>query len=165
MNDAANAGFPSAQCGRPRSTCMQIAPRPARQCSRSVTSGLKDALAMECNMNMIDLVGYLAASLVFLAFFMKGIAPLRLIALGSNFCFICYAVSLHLIPIVVLHLALIPVTAGVSGNICKIKLTVARANLLQPDLNLAAKRRLTVIGYFDRKVQNGDFGLLSVSAK
>ena len=108
MNDAANAGFPSAQCGRPRSTCMQIAPRPARQCSRSVTSGLKDALAMECNMNMIDLVGYLAASLVFLAFFMKGIVPLRLIALGSNFRLICYAFSLHITPIVVLHLALIP---------------------------------------------------------
>jgi CRP/FNR family cyclic AMP-dependent transcriptional regulator len=63
---------------------------------------------MECNVNMIDLVGYLAASLVFLAFFMKGIVPLRLIALGSNFRLICYAFSLHITPIVVLHLALIP---------------------------------------------------------
>jgi CRP/FNR family cyclic AMP-dependent transcriptional regulator len=60
-------------------------------------------------MNMVDLVGYLAASLVFIAFLMRGMTFLRVIALGSNVCFLAYAFSLHLVPIEALHLALIPV--------------------------------------------------------
>jgi CRP/FNR family transcriptional regulator, cyclic AMP receptor protein len=60
-------------------------------------------------MNSIDLAGYVAASLVFLAFSMKGIIPLRIVALGSNISFLIYASGLHLMPIVILHLALIPV--------------------------------------------------------
>jgi hypothetical protein len=57
----------------------------------------------------VDLAGYLACSLVFLTFYMKGMVPLRLIALCSNVAFLIYACALHLYPILILHGALIPV--------------------------------------------------------
>ncbi|MCA1455070.1 hypothetical protein I6F35_17840 [Bradyrhizobium sp. BRP22] len=60
-------------------------------------------------MPWVDLAGYIACSLVFLTFYMKGMIPLRLVALCSNFAFLVYAFALHLIPIMILHGALIPV--------------------------------------------------------
>jgi CRP/FNR family cyclic AMP-dependent transcriptional regulator len=62
----------------------------------------------------VDLAGYIASSLVFLTFYMRGMIPLRLIALCSNVAFLVYACTLHLLPIVILHGALIPV------NICRL---------------------------------------------
>jgi hypothetical protein len=59
----------------------------------------------------VDLAGYIACSLVFLTFYMKGMIPLRLVALCSNVAFLVYAFTLHLVPIVILHGALIPVNA------------------------------------------------------
>jgi hypothetical protein len=55
------------------------------------------------------LTGYVAASLVFLTFYMKGMIPLRVVALCSNVAFLIYAFGVHLAPIAVLHGALIPV--------------------------------------------------------
>src|SRR3954470_7954490 len=57
----------------------------------------------------VDLTGYVAASLVFLTFYMKGMIPLRVVALCSNVAFLIYAFGVHLAPIAVLHGALIPV--------------------------------------------------------
>jgi hypothetical protein len=57
----------------------------------------------------VDLAGYIASSLVFLTFYMRGMIPLRLVALCSNVAFLVYAGALHLLPIVILHGALIPV--------------------------------------------------------
>jgi hypothetical protein len=57
----------------------------------------------------VDFAGYIASSLVFLTFYMRGMVPLRLVALCSNFAFLVYACTLHLAPIVILHGALIPV--------------------------------------------------------
>jgi hypothetical protein len=57
----------------------------------------------------IDFSGYVASSLVFLTFYMRGMVPLRLIALCSNVAFLVYAGWLHLVPIFMLHIALIPV--------------------------------------------------------
>jgi hypothetical protein len=57
----------------------------------------------------VDLAGYIAASLVFLTFYMGGMVPLRLVALCSNVAFLVYAFALHLAPIAILHGALIPV--------------------------------------------------------
>ena len=53
--------------------------------------------------------GYVASSLVFLTFYMRGMVQLRLIALCSNVAFLVYAGWLHLAPIFMLHTALIPV--------------------------------------------------------
>lgn len=60
-------------------------------------------------MQCVDLAGYVASSLVFVTFYMRAMIPLRLVALCSNVAFIIYGGALHLLPIVILHGALIPV--------------------------------------------------------
>lgn len=65
-------------------------------------------------MRWIDAVGYLASTLVFLTFYMKDMVPLRISALFSNVAFIVYGGTLHLLPIVLLHGALVPI------NICRL---------------------------------------------
>jgi hypothetical protein len=84
----------------------------------------------------VDLAGYIASSLVFLTFYMKGMIPLRLVALCSNVAFLIYAFALHLAPIAILHGALIPM------NVCRLISfwRGERAKLPVPD---AARRRRT----------------------
>lgn len=66
-------------------------------------------LEVELHMeSMIDLVGYIASSLVFATFYVKRILTLRLIAVGSNIAFILYAFECHLHPIFILHSLLLP---------------------------------------------------------
>jgi hypothetical protein len=60
-------------------------------------------------MRWVDVAGYVACSLVFLTFYMRGMVQLRVVALCSNAAFLAYAFSLHLAPIAILHSALIPV--------------------------------------------------------
>jgi hypothetical protein len=64
---------------------------------------------------LVDFSGYVASSLVFLTFYMRGMVSLRLIALCSNVAFLFYAGWLHLAPIVMLHSALIPI------NVCRLR--------------------------------------------
>jgi hypothetical protein len=59
----------------------------------------------------VDLAGYIASSFVFLTFYMKDMVPLRVVALCSNLAFLIYAGALHLMPIFILHGALIPINA------------------------------------------------------
>ena len=63
-------------------------------------------------MRWVDLAGYIASSLVFLTFYMRGMVMLRLLALCSNVAFLVYAFTLHLAPIAILHSALIPVNVS-----------------------------------------------------
>lgn len=54
-------------------------------------------------------VGYAASLLVLLTFCMKGMIPLRVVALCSNVAFIAYACGMQLMPIILLHGVLIPI--------------------------------------------------------
>lgn len=63
----------------------------------------------------MQLAAWIASGLVFMSFFMKTIVPLRTMAIASNVAFISYALmGLHfgvfdkVLPILVLHLALLP---------------------------------------------------------
>ena len=56
----------------------------------------------------VDVIGYLAATLVFFTFYTKTMIPLRYIAIGSNIVFIIYAWLAQLNPILILHSALLP---------------------------------------------------------
>src|SRR5579862_9018730 len=56
-------------------------------------------------------VGYLASALVLCTFLTRTMMPLRMIALGSNVAFIAYGALLHLYPVLVLHIVLLPVNA------------------------------------------------------
>jgi len=54
------------------------------------------------------IAGYCAAGLVFCAFYMKAMAPLRAVAIASNAAFIAYGILYALYPVLVLHAVLLP---------------------------------------------------------
>jgi CRP/FNR family transcriptional regulator, cyclic AMP receptor protein len=55
-----------------------------------------------------DAIGYAAASMVFVAFGMKDMIPLRIVAMLSNLAFVVYRLGLHLAPVWLLHAVLLP---------------------------------------------------------
>jgi uncharacterized protein YjiS (DUF1127 family) len=57
----------------------------------------------------VDMIGYVAAALVFATFYARNIVWLRSLAISSNIAFISYGALDDLWPIVVLHLSLLPV--------------------------------------------------------
>jgi len=59
-------------------------------------------------MTLWDLFGYVAATLVLAAFYMRDMVPLRVTALCSNLAFIAYGLALGLLPIWLLHTLLLP---------------------------------------------------------
>jgi hypothetical protein len=69
-----------------------------------------------------DALGYLASGLVFAAFCMKDIIPLRAVAVGSNLAFLSYRLALGLVPVWLLHAVLLPINCwrlwqGVVSNL------------------------------------------------
>lgn len=60
-------------------------------------------------MMMTDAIGYLAASLVLASFSMRSMSSLRYVAIASNLAFIAYGYFGHLMPVLLLHLLLLPV--------------------------------------------------------
>jgi CRP/FNR family transcriptional regulator, cyclic AMP receptor protein len=58
--------------------------------------------------NWIELSGYLASALVFVAFYMKTMIPLRVVAILSNVAFMTYGLGDHLHPVFILHATLLP---------------------------------------------------------
>ena len=59
-------------------------------------------------MDFIQLLGYLAAFLMFSTFYMKNMIPLRIVGIASNITFIAYTFNAQVWPIFVLHTALLP---------------------------------------------------------
>src|SRR3989338_4892709 len=65
-------------------------------------------------MNWVDLIGYLAAVLMFSTFYMKKMIPLRAVGASANFVFIIYTLCSYLFlqrgiwPLFILHVALLP---------------------------------------------------------
>jgi hypothetical protein len=55
-----------------------------------------------------DVVGYVAATLVLSAFYMREMIPLRIVAMCSNLAFIAYGLALGLAPVWLLHALLLP---------------------------------------------------------
>ena len=60
------------------------------------------------NLNPVELIGYLAALLVFSTFYMKTMIPLRSVAIASNVAFITYGYLAGLYPVFCLHVVLLP---------------------------------------------------------
>jgi len=60
-------------------------------------------------MSVWDGAGYLASSLVILAFCMKDIVLLRLVAIASNVAFLAYGLGMGLAPVWALHAILLPI--------------------------------------------------------
>jgi CRP/FNR family transcriptional regulator, cyclic AMP receptor protein len=59
-------------------------------------------------MSRAELIGYAAAGCVFVTFYMKTMVPLRVAGIVSNVLFIAYAYDLPAYPVLILHLALLP---------------------------------------------------------
>jgi hypothetical protein len=59
-------------------------------------------------MSWVDLVGWLAAGFTLLAFSMKTMLPLRMAGIAANLCFILFGLMQGTMPILVLHLLLLP---------------------------------------------------------
>src|SRR5262245_32788811 len=55
-----------------------------------------------------DLLGYAAAGLVLIAFYVRSLRALRSVAIASNVMFIAYAAAAHLAPVLILHALLLP---------------------------------------------------------
>lgn len=60
------------------------------------------------NLITFDLLGYLAAGIVFLTFCMRTMTALRIVGIASNLAFIGYALTADLMPILLLHGLLLP---------------------------------------------------------
>lgn len=60
-------------------------------------------------MSGTDAIGYLAASLVLATFCMRSMRGLRYVAIASNLAFILYGYCNDLMPVLLLHLILLPV--------------------------------------------------------
>ena len=56
----------------------------------------------------VESFGYLASALVFFAFYMRTMLPLRCVAIASNVAFLVYGVWFELWPVAVLHVLLLP---------------------------------------------------------
>lgn len=67
-------------------------------------------------MSTVDCLGYLASLLVLVAFCMRGMVTLRLVAMASNLAFIVYAAAAGIHPVLVLHAILLPVNAWRLGQ-------------------------------------------------
>ncbi|HWK64251.1 MAG TPA: cyclic nucleotide-binding protein [Rhizobiaceae bacterium] len=55
-----------------------------------------------------DTIGYVAAALVLTTFYMRSMVALRAFGLTSNIAFVAYGIQADLLPIILLHLALLP---------------------------------------------------------
>jgi hypothetical protein len=56
-----------------------------------------------------DAIGYLAAALVLAAFWMRSMSSLRYVAIASNLAFIAYGYIGDLMPVLLLHILMLPV--------------------------------------------------------
>jgi hypothetical protein len=59
-------------------------------------------------MSYVNVVGFLASGLVLATFGMKDMVQLRVVAICSNIAFIAYGAAMHLPPVWLLHVALLP---------------------------------------------------------
>jgi CRP/FNR family cyclic AMP-dependent transcriptional regulator len=112
------------------------------------------------NVTFPDLLGYIAAFLVFLTFSMKTMVPLRMVGICSNVFFIAYGYLAPAYPLFVLHIALLPL------NIFRLRqmLSLVRqiGDATKGDLNMdwlkpfTTKRTVTAGDFLFRKTDKAD---------
>jgi CRP-like cAMP-binding protein len=97
-------------------------------------------------MQVSELFGYAASLLVFVAFYMRGMVPLRVVAIASNIAFITYAWIDGLMPILVLHGALLPLNLLRLLQLRRLEHNVERAveDERSIELLLPLMRRVTI---------------------
>jgi len=96
-------------------------------------------------MQQADMLGWLAAGLVFAAFYARQMAPLRGLAIASNLAFISYASLDHLWPIIVLHAAMLPL------NLLRLRQALSLARHGEPRDGTASAVGTTVAPFCDTR--------------
>jgi len=79
-------------------------------------------------MDFIQLLGFLAAFLMFSTFYMKNMIPLRIVGIASNIAFIAYTANAQIWPVLVLHAALLPMNCLRLAQMVKLIKQVRRAS-------------------------------------
>jgi hypothetical protein len=108
----------------------------------------RPGIVMGALMSTAEMIGYLAAILVFLTFYMKTMVPLRLVGICSNCVFIAYAYLGGLYPVLVLHLILLPLNGLRLREMLRLTREVRGAT--QGDLNMDWLRPFTSLRRFRR---------------
>lgn len=70
----------------------------------------------------VDVLGYAASGLTLATFAQRTMLPMRILALGANVCFIGYGSMGMYMPVLVLHLVLLPV------NLVRLRTLVSQRN-------------------------------------
>ena len=84
-------------------------------------------------MNIIESIGYLASLLVLATFCMRDMVTLRVFAIASNLAFIAYGGLAGVGPVLLLHLALLPVNVlRLVESIRSVSVTSQPARRLRP---------------------------------
>lgn len=60
-------------------------------------------------LSWIDVLGYAASGLTLATFAQRSMLPMRILALGANVCFIGYGAMGVYLPVLILHLVLLPI--------------------------------------------------------
>lgn len=110
------------------------------------------------NIPALELLGYLGAALVFATFYLKTLIRLRLLAIASNVVFIAYAEMGHMLPILVLHLLLLPLNTWRLMEIRQLIKRVRQSNQASigaPELLVPFMRKVR-IGKGQTLFQRGD---------
>src|SRR5712691_7923386 len=88
-----------------------------------------------------DVIGYFAAGLVFVAFGMKEMVPLRVVAMLSNLAFVTYGLGLDLTPVWLLHAVLLPLNGWRLAQALRFAgRTTIRIDLVAGEGGLAARK-------------------------
>lgn len=85
--------------------------------------------------SIVDIIGYAASALVFLTFYMRTLLPLRLVAITSNLFFITYSIAAGLMPILALHLLLLPMNLWRIFEQLQTRKRMRAALMEEPNLN------------------------------
>lgn len=83
---------------------------------------------MMMNLQIVELIGYLASLLVFSTFYMKTMIPLRTVAIASNIAFMTYGYMAGLYPVFLLHVVLFPLNIWRLYQMHKLLLRVRQAS-------------------------------------
>ncbi len=73
-------------------------------------------------LSWIDVLGYAASGLTLATFAQRSMMPMRILALGPNVCFIGYGAMGVYLPVLILHLVLLPI------NLVRLRTLVAELN-------------------------------------
>ena len=93
-------------------------------------------------MSWTDLLGYAASAMVLATFCMSSMLYLRLVAIGSNILFILFGSIVHIYPVLLLHVVLLPVNVA---RLLQIRARVGAYRVLRRVRSQALSRRLMMM--------------------